>query len=70
MEKTADVGSVVIGTIRSAFEYQGQKCSACSRMFVPESLWPEIRDGLTKLSKEIKVGDVNTLVNFGFIFQF
>ncbi|KAF4533324.1 hypothetical protein B566_EDAN004445 [Ephemera danica] len=38
---TANVESVVNGTIRSAFEYCGQKCSACSRMYVPESLWPK-----------------------------
>lgn len=40
---SADVASVVPGTIRSAFEYCGQKCSACSRMYVPESLWPKVR---------------------------
>jgi len=55
---SADVESVVIGTLRSSFEYSGQKCSACSRIFVPESLWSKISDGLTKLSKELKVGDV------------
>jgi 1-pyrroline-5-carboxylate dehydrogenase len=39
---TAHVESVVKGTIRAAFEFCGQKCSACSRMYVPESLWPEV----------------------------
>ena len=39
---SADVESVVKSTVRSAFEYQGQKCSACSRMYVPESLWPQV----------------------------
>lgn len=39
---TADVTSVVNGTIRSSFEYCGQKCSACSRIYVPESLWPKV----------------------------
>ena len=39
---SADVESVVKSTARSAFEYQGQKCSACSRMYVPESLWPQV----------------------------
>lgn len=39
---TAEVPSVVAGTIRSAFEFCGQKCSACSRMYVPESLWPQV----------------------------
>jgi len=41
---TADVMSVVNGTIRSSFEYCGQKCSACSRIYVPESLWPKVND--------------------------
>ena len=40
---SADVESVVKSTVRSAFEYQGQKCSACSRMYVPESLWPQVK---------------------------
>lgn len=39
---TANVTSVVHGTIRSSFEYCGQKCSACSRLYVPQSLWPEV----------------------------
>lgn len=39
---SACVPSVVNGTIRSAFEFNGQKCSACSRMYVPESLWCEV----------------------------
>ncbi|KAJ3601933.1 hypothetical protein NHX12_029694 [Muraenolepis orangiensis] len=54
---SADVQSVVTGTIRSAFEYGGQKCSACSRMYVPDSLWPQIRDGLLDIHKDIKVGN-------------
>ncbi|KAG7260838.1 hypothetical protein CRUP_000600, partial [Coryphaenoides rupestris] len=54
---SADVHSVVTGTVRSAFEYGGQKCSACSRMYVPESLWPQIRDGLLDIHKDIKVGN-------------
>ena len=57
---SADVQSVVNGTIRSAFEYGGQKCSACSRMYVPQSLWPQIRDGLLEVHKQIKVGNVRT----------
>ncbi|XP_063984818.1 delta-1-pyrroline-5-carboxylate dehydrogenase, mitochondrial [Diachasmimorpha longicaudata] len=55
---SADVDSVVAGTIRSAFEYNGQKCSACSRMYVPQSLWGEIRQGLIKERDRLKVGDV------------
>ncbi|KAF6732288.1 Delta-1-pyrroline-5-carboxylate dehydrogenase, mitochondrial [Oryzias melastigma] len=54
---SADIQSVVMGTIRSAFEYGGQKCSACSRMYVPDSLWPQIRQQLLDVHKSIKVGD-------------
>ena len=42
VHNSADIESVVKSTIRSAFEYQGQKCSACSRMYVPESIWPQV----------------------------
>ncbi|KAJ7998608.1 hypothetical protein DPEC_G00206660 [Dallia pectoralis] len=57
VHKSADVQSVVTGTIRSAFEYSGQKCSACSRMYVPDSLWPQIKQGLLEIHKQIKVGN-------------
>ena len=56
---SADVRSVVMGTIRSAFEYGGQKCSACSRMYVPDSLWPQIKQQLLDVHRSIKVGDVS-----------
>lgn len=39
---SADAQSVATSTIRSAFEYSGQKCSACSRAYIPESLWPQV----------------------------
>ncbi|XP_030274717.1 delta-1-pyrroline-5-carboxylate dehydrogenase, mitochondrial [Sparus aurata] len=57
VHKSADVESVVKGTIRSAFEYGGQKCSACSRMYVPDSMWPRIRQELLDIHKHITVGD-------------
>lgn len=57
VHKSADVRSVVTGTIRSAFEYGGQKCSACSRMYVPDSLWPQIKQEILAVHKELKVGD-------------
>jgi 1-pyrroline-5-carboxylate dehydrogenase len=53
---SADIATVVNGAIQSGFEYGGQKCSALSRMYVPESLWPEIRDRLIEEIKVIKVG--------------
>jgi len=61
---SADVESVVNGTVRSAFEYQGQKCSACSRMYVPESLWPQVKEGLVEVQKTLKMGDVSDFSNF------
>jgi len=56
---TADVESVVTSTVRSAFEYQGQKCSACSRLYVPESLWPKVKEGLVETQKSLKMGSVS-----------
>ncbi|ESO94584.1 hypothetical protein LOTGIDRAFT_161287 [Lottia gigantea] len=61
---SADVESVVNGTIRGAFEFNGQKCSATSRMYVPESLWPKIKDGLLSIHKEIKTGSPLQKENF------
>ncbi|XP_068450375.1 delta-1-pyrroline-5-carboxylate dehydrogenase, mitochondrial [Clinocottus analis] len=57
VHKSAHVESVVKGTIRSAFEYGGQKCSACSRMYAPDSLWPQIKDQLLDIHRQLKVGD-------------
>lgn len=61
---SADVESVVNGTIRSSFEYCGQKCSACSRIYVPESLWPEIKQGLLKARDTLKISDVREFNSF------
>lgn len=61
---TADVESVVTSTIRSAFEYCGQKCSACSRAYMPESLWPQIKEGLIREQAKLKVGDVSDFSTF------
>ncbi|TKR81767.1 hypothetical protein L596_015590 [Steinernema carpocapsae] len=58
VHKSADLDTVAAGTIRSAFEYQGQKCSACSRMFVASSAWPQLKEKMAKLHKQIKQGDV------------
>ncbi|XP_007537338.1 delta-1-pyrroline-5-carboxylate dehydrogenase, mitochondrial [Erinaceus europaeus] len=57
VHRSADVDSVVSGTLRSAFEYGGQKCSACSRLYAPSSLWPEIRGRLLEEHGRITVGD-------------
>uniref|UniRef100_A0A8C8SJF9 Multifunctional fusion protein n=1 Tax=Pelusios castaneus TaxID=367368 RepID=A0A8C8SJF9_9SAUR len=59
VHSSADVPSVVNGTLRSAFEYSGQKCSACSRLYAPDSLWPQIKEKLLEEHGKIKVGDVS-----------
>jgi 1-pyrroline-5-carboxylate dehydrogenase len=56
IHSSADIDAVVPNTIRAAFEYQGQKCSACARMYVPQSKWPEIKSKLTEVAKKITVG--------------
>ena len=50
--------------IRAAYEYQGQKCSALSRLYVPESVWADMEPGLLELVKGIKMGDVRDFSNF------
>ena len=50
--------------IRGSFEYQGQKCSASSRVYIPRSLWPEISGHLKRQASEIKVGDPADFSNF------
>jgi 1-pyrroline-5-carboxylate dehydrogenase len=61
---SADLDAVAANTIRGAFEYQGQKCSAASRMYVPQSLWPALKQRfLTELPK-LKVGPVDDLSVF------
>lgn len=50
--------------VRGAFEYQGQKCSAASRSYIPRSLWEETRANLLRMTAEIKIGDVMDFGNF------
>jgi 1-pyrroline-5-carboxylate dehydrogenase len=64
LHKSADVTNAVNQTIRAAFEYQGQKCSACSRVYVPENLWPSFREKLLQQVSQIKVGSVEKFTNF------
>lgn len=61
---SADVDAMVTATVRAAYEYQGQKCSAASRMYVPKSIWPEFQDKLLAEVKKVKVGDVEDFSNF------
>ncbi len=61
---TADVDEVATAIVRGAFEYQGQKCSACSRVYAPASMWPELRERLADQVAGLAVGDVSDLSNF------
>ena len=61
---SADPVEVAVAIARGGFEYQGQKCSAASRVYVPRSLWNDIRDRTTAMMHEIKVGDVTDFRNF------
>jgi 1-pyrroline-5-carboxylate dehydrogenase len=61
---SADPAALAVAMVRGAFEYQGQKCSAASRAYVPRSLWPEVRDRATAMMREISVGDVRDFRNF------
>lgn len=61
---SADPAEVSVNAVRGAFEYQGQKCSAASRMYVPESLWPAIKMQMTEMVNDIRMGDVSDPSNF------
>ncbi|HIG76362.1 MAG TPA: L-glutamate gamma-semialdehyde dehydrogenase [Bacteroidetes bacterium] len=62
--ESADPVAVATAIVRGSFEYQGQKCSAASRVYVPESLWPEVKESLLAQLDEIKVGPVQDFTNF------
>jgi 1-pyrroline-5-carboxylate dehydrogenase len=61
---SADPVEVAVAIARGGFEYQGQKCSAASRVYLPRSLWNDVRDRTVAMMKEIKVGDVTDFRNF------
>ncbi|MDQ1719906.1 MAG: 1-pyrroline-5-carboxylate dehydrogenase [Pseudonocardiales bacterium] len=61
---SADVDVLRTALVRGAFEYQGQKCSAASRAYIPASIWPELADGLAAETNALTQGDVNDFSNF------
>jgi 1-pyrroline-5-carboxylate dehydrogenase len=61
---SADVQALAVAIARGAFEYQGQKCSAASRVYVPRSIWPAVRDRVVAMMEEMKMGDVRDFRNF------
>jgi 1-pyrroline-5-carboxylate dehydrogenase len=61
---SADAEAVATAILRGSFEYQGQKCSAASRVFAPASLWPQVREQVADEIGEMKMGDVADFSNF------
>jgi 1-pyrroline-5-carboxylate dehydrogenase len=61
---SADVDAVATAILRGSFEYQGQKCSAASRVYAPSNIWPELRERLVEEVGTIAMGDVTDFSNF------
>lgn len=61
---SADLERLAVALLRGAFEYQGQKCSAASRVYVPDTLWPALRERLAEGMAAIRMGDVRDFSNF------
>jgi 1-pyrroline-5-carboxylate dehydrogenase len=61
---SADVDALRVGLIRGAFEYQGQKCSAASRAYIPTSVWRRLKDDLVSDTTALPMGDVTDFTNF------
>ncbi|MCK6639090.1 MAG: L-glutamate gamma-semialdehyde dehydrogenase [Bacteroidia bacterium] len=64
VHKSADAASVVTALSRGAFEYQGQKCSAASRAYIPSNLWNDVKAGLQKDLASFKIGPTEDFTNF------
>ncbi len=64
MHASADPQAVATALVRGAFEYQGQKCSAASRAYIPDTLWPEVRERALALVEEIRQGDPTDFSTF------
>lgn len=62
--ESADLDVLTVGLVRGAFEYQGQKCSAASRAYIPDSIWPELKEKILAAVAEIKMGDIMDFRNF------
>ena len=61
---SADPDALAVAMVRGAFEYQGQKCSAASRAYVPSNLWPRVRERALEMLGEVRMGDVEDFRNF------
>lgn len=63
-DATADRQALAVAMVRGAFEYQGQKCSAASRAYIPASIWPDIRERVGKMLATVKMGAPEDFTNF------
>jgi 1-pyrroline-5-carboxylate dehydrogenase len=61
---SADPRALAVAIARGGFEFQGQKCSAASRVYVPRSLWPEVKDRVVAMMEDMKMGDPRDFRNF------
>lgn len=61
---SCDIDALNTAMIRGAFEYQGQKCSAASRAYIPESIWPRLKEKLIEMMKNIRMGSPEDFMNF------
>ncbi len=61
---SADAEALAVAMVRGAYEYQGQKCSAASRAYIPDTLWPAVRDRAVAMIEDIRMGDVADFRNF------
>jgi 1-pyrroline-5-carboxylate dehydrogenase len=61
---SADVDALTVAIVRGGFEYQGQKCSAASRVYIPKSMWKTARDRMAAMIDDIRMGDVQDFRNF------
>lgn len=61
---SADPAALAVAIVRGGYEFQGQKCSAVSRVYVPKSLWKDVRDRIVAMIDDIRMGDVRDFRNF------
>jgi len=61
---SADIDALAVAIARGGFEYQGQKCSAASRVYVPESIWPKLKDRVVGIMQQLRMGDPTDFRNF------
>ncbi|HEY2162496.1 MAG TPA: L-glutamate gamma-semialdehyde dehydrogenase [Gemmatimonadaceae bacterium] len=61
---SADPQALAVAIARGAFEYQGQKCSAASRVYIPRSMWKDVRDRVVAMMEDMRMGDITDFRNF------